>query len=123
MLNWGGSDAPVSIYIVGTQRIEVRSSAKLLTRMYITGGFGHGRFGPLYSSGVDFGAFWSISTDLAPSTEGFFEWTGQDFGLGLSVALNTKLPLLITPALIDLLGSAGRARRFYLAVSSGITFR
>jgi hypothetical protein len=120
ILNWGGTDAPVSIYVVGTQRIELRENSTVLTRMYLSGGFGHGRFGPLYSAGIDFGGFWSVSADLHRFVEGFVEWSGQDFGAGISVAIHGQLPVVITPALIDLAGSTGTRGRFYIAVASAL---
>lgn len=50
------------------------------------------------------------------------DWTGQDLNLGLSFALFKQFPLVITPALADVTGSAGDKVRFTLGAGFGLRF-
>ena len=123
-LNWGNTDTPMSIYGVATTRIALLDPERgSLTRMYLSGGFGHGRFGPEVATGNSFGSFWSVSADLHRAVEGFVEWSGQDLGAGVSLVPHPALPLVITPGMVDLTRSAGDGARFFLSVGTGFSLR
>jgi len=50
-------------------------------------------------------------------------WTGQDLSLGLSITPIPKLPIVITPALMDVTGRAGDGTRFSASAAIVYDFR
>jgi len=50
------------------------------------------------------------------------DWTGQDLNLGVSLAVVPNFPLVITPALADVMGTAGDKVRFTLGAGFGLHF-
>jgi len=66
--------------------------------------------------------FGSAALQLIPRTNIILEWSGQDLNLGLSVVPFANIPILITPSVVDLTGSAGDGARFTIGVSYGTFF-
>jgi hypothetical protein len=50
------------------------------------------------------------------------DWTGQDLNLGLSLAPFPKFPLVVTPVLADVTGTAGDGVRFTVGAGFGLRF-
>jgi len=50
------------------------------------------------------------------------EWTGQDLGLGLSIAPFRNFPLTITPAVRDVVSTEGRSARFVIGLGTAFRF-
>ena len=64
--------------------------------------------------------FGSVAVRAVKSASVIAEWTGQDLGVGVSVAPFPNIPLVITPALRDITG-AGDGTRF--VVGTGFSFK
>ena len=58
------------------------------------------------------GVFGSLAVRLLRPVHAIANWTGQDLSLGLSITPIPHLPLVITPALMDVTGAAGDGVRF-----------
>jgi hypothetical protein len=58
------------------------------------------------------GVFGSLAVRLVRPVHAIANWTGQDLSLGLSITPIPQLPLVITPALMDVTGAAGDGIRF-----------
>ncbi len=126
-LIFGETDGGRSLYAVvsGTWPFARR----FLRRVSASAGVGGGRFNPVArvrDGEHGAGLFGSASVRLARPVGVLASWTGQDPNLGLSVAPLPRVPLVLTPALLDVTGSAGGPRsgaRFALSVGAAWTFR
>jgi hypothetical protein len=67
------------------------------------------------------GFFASAGIRIAPALGAIFDYTGQDLNLGLSIAPFSKIQLVITPGLADVLEQAGDGARFTLG--AGLAWR
>lgn len=123
----GPSDYPDNTYYaVGTKIFRTREDInELFSRVAVTGGVGGGAFLPfdrnasISRSGLN--AFGSIGVRVARPVSAIVEWTGQDLGLGVSIAPFDDFPLVITPAFRDITG-AGDGARFVLGASAAFNF-
>jgi len=82
-------------------------------------GVGTARFLPESSAGgapKGVGGFVSAAVRVSPSASAIVDFSGQDLNLGLSFAPFRALPLTLSPALYDVLGTAGSGMRFGLGV-------
>ncbi|MEK0430321.1 MAG: hypothetical protein RL139_125 [Gemmatimonadota bacterium] len=82
-------------------------------------GVGTARFLPESSAGgapEGVGGFVSAAVRVSPSASAIVDFSGQDLNLGLSFAPFRALPLTLSPALYDVLGTAGSGMRFGLGV-------
>ncbi len=129
----GGANVPSdyprnSYYVVGTNIFHTREDINApFSRVAISGGIGSGvflRFDPKLSPGDSnrgVNVFGSIGVRIARPISAIIEWTGQDVGVGLSIAPFKDIPLVITPAIRDIAG-AGDGARFILGSSIAINF-
>lgn len=69
------------------------------------------------------GVFGSIAVRLVRPVHAIANWTGQDLSLGLSITPIPKLPIVITPALMDVTGRAGDGMRFSASAAIVYDFR
>jgi hypothetical protein len=123
------SDFPSnSYYVVGTNIFRVSEDINApFSRVAFTGGIGSGvflRFDPTLSNGQSnrgLNVFGSVGVRIARPISAIVEWTGQDLGVGLSIAPFKDIPLVITPAIRDLAG-AGDGARFILGTSIAVNF-
>lgn len=58
------------------------------------------------------GVFGSVAARLVRPVHAIANWTGQDLSLGLSITPIPQLPLVVTPAVMDVTGRAGDGVRF-----------
>lgn len=127
VLNWGGTDVPATGYAVVTRRFRLRpTNDEAFSRASISLGLGSGRFRSehaLATGGSPVGVFANASVSILPSASGFVEWTGQDMGAGITLVPLRSIPLIVTPAVTDLTGSAGDGARWVLGVGYGFHFR
>jgi len=94
----------------------------------LNAGLGNGRFcaedlttsNGLADCGVNF--FGSVGLRANQYIGLIGDWSGQDLNLGVSLALFKQFPLVITPALVDVTGSAGDKARFTLGAGVGLRF-
>jgi hypothetical protein len=129
----GGANVPLdyprnSYYLVGTNIFRIQEDINApFSRVAITGGIGSGvflRFDPKLANGQSnrgLNVFGSVGVRIARPISGIIEWTGQDIGVGLSIAPFKDIPLVITPAVRDLAG-AGDGARFILGTSIAVNF-
>ncbi len=98
------------------------------SQVTLNAGVGNGRFcaedltqaNGLKDCGINF--FGSVGLRANQYVGLIGDWTGQDLNLGLSLALFKQFPLVITPALADVTGSAGDKARFTLGAGFGLRF-
>ncbi|HEY9702370.1 MAG TPA: hypothetical protein V6C58_07985, partial [Allocoleopsis sp.] len=68
------------------------------------------------------GVFGSVAFQLGGPINAIAEWTGQDLTIGFSLTPFPKIPIVITPAFTDILGTAGDGHRFILGVGYKLKF-
>ncbi|MGB3761132.1 MAG: hypothetical protein WBA07_32960 [Rivularia sp. (in: cyanobacteria)] len=113
-----------SLYGVATKII--RTQEKLdspFSRVAVTLGIGGGQFRTeeaVFDGDDEINVFGSVAVRAVKSASIIAEWTGQDLGVGVSVAPFPNIPLVITPALRDITG-AGDGTRF--VVGTGFSFK
>jgi hypothetical protein len=65
--------------------------------------------------------FGNVAVRVAQPVSLIAEWSGQDLGVGVSVAPFKNIPLVITPAVRDIVG-AGDGPRFVLGTGFAFKF-
>jgi hypothetical protein len=125
-LNLGDrNDFEQSVYGVGTKIFRTQADInKPFSRVAVSAGIGNGQFRSEGDVEKDQGAvnvFGSVAVRVARPVSFIAEWTGQDLGLGLSIAPFRNFPLVITPAVRDITG-AGDGARFVLGTGFGFKF-
>lgn len=123
--NLGGrNDFENSIYGVVSKVFRTREDINsLFSRVAVTAGVGNGQFRTEDAVAKDdggIGVFGNVAVRVARPVSLIAEWSGQDLGVGLSVAPFKNIPLVITPAVRDLVG-AGDGPRFVLG--TGLAFK
>ncbi|MCT7993427.1 hypothetical protein [Laspinema olomoucense] len=125
-LIWGFSDADTSLYGVVSKRFRLsENSQDPFSRLSVSAGVGNGRFrteDQVQDDEGSIGVFGSVAVQVIPPVSVFTEWTGQDLNIGASVLPFRNLPLVITPTLSDITGTAGDGTRFTLGVGYGMSF-
>jgi hypothetical protein len=124
---WGGSDADPTLYAVGSKVVRrTRVAGAWMDAVVLTLGVGNGRF---RSEDADLAGretinvFGAVGVRVAEGVSVAADWTGQDVNAGFSITPIRRVPLVITPALADILGTAGDGTRFILSVGYGVGFR
>lgn len=123
--NLGGrNDFENSIYGVVSKVFRTREDINsLFSRVAVTAGVGNGQFRTEDAVAEDdggVGVFGNVAVRVARPVSLIAEWSGQDLGVGLSVAPFKNIPLVITPAVRDIVG-AGDGPRFVLG--TGLAFK
>jgi len=93
------------------------------SRVAVTAGIGNGQFrseDAVAKGENNINVFGNVAVRVAEPVSLIAEWSGQDLGVGLSVAPFKNIPLVITPAVRDIIG-AGNGPRFVLG--SGFAFK
>ncbi len=124
-LNVGGdNDFENSPYGVVSKVIQTRDDINLpFSRVAVTAGVGGGQFrteDAVANDSGGIGVFGNVAVRVARPVSLIAEWSGQDLGVGVSVAPFKNIPLVITPAVRDLAG-AGDGPRFVL--STGFAYK
>jgi hypothetical protein len=123
---WGFTDAGSSLYGVGSKIFQLQDSPrKPFSSLTVSLGVGNGRF----QSEDDFNAdkdnlnvFGSAGLRVLEPVSVIADWTGQDLTLGASIVPFRNIPIVITPAVADITGSAGDGSRFILGVGYSYSF-
>lgn len=118
------NDFENTYYGVVTKTFELRDYEEPFSRLSLTAGAGSGRFRSvdnIVNGEFGIGVFGSAALQVVPSTNVIAEWTGQDLGLGVSVAPFPNFPIVFTPAVRDIAGEGDGDPRFILGV--GISVR
>ena len=123
-VNIGRNDFEQSKYGVLTKIFRTQDSINdAFSRVAVTVGVGDGQFrsnGAVDAGDNNINVFGNVAVRIARPVSFIAEWTGQDLGLGLSIAPFRNFPLVITPAVRDVAG-AGDGARFVLG--TGVAFR
>ncbi|AFZ49135.1 hypothetical protein [Dactylococcopsis salina] len=128
LITWGVNDAGTSTYLAFSQAFPLQEELNQPFGIaFVSAGLGNGRFRPeedfdVDDDGTQFNFFSSAALQLIPRANVILEWSGQDLNLGLSVVPFANIPILITPSVVDLTGSAGDGARFTIGVSYGTFF-
>ncbi|NEQ23965.1 MAG: hypothetical protein F6K28_33515 [Microcoleus sp. SIO2G3] len=118
------NDFEDSIYGVVSKVIRTRDNINLpFSRVAITAGVGTGQFQPEedVADGDGINVFGNIAVRVAEPVSVIAEWSGQDLGVGVSIAPFKNIPLVITPAVRDITG-AGDGARFVLGTGFAFKF-
>jgi hypothetical protein len=124
-LTWGETDGGTSGYGVVTKRFVLDDPENLWSQVYVTLGVGGGQYrseSDIQAGEGTVGLFGAVALRVAPPVSAIAEWTGQDLTLGVSVVPFRNIPLVISPAITDITGSAGDGTRFILGIGYGFTF-
>lgn len=124
-LNIGRNDFEQSKYGVITKVFRTQDSLDdAFSRVAVTVGVGDGQFrsnGAVAVGDNNINVFGNVAVRVVRPVSFIAEWTGQDLGLGLSIAPFKNIPFVITPAVRDLAG-AGDEPRFVLGAGTAIRF-
>jgi hypothetical protein len=124
-LNIGRNDFEQSKYGVITKIFRTQESLNsAFSRVAFTVGVGDGQFrsnGAVEDRDNNVNVFGNVAIRVVRPVSFIAEWTGQDLGLGLSIAPFKNIPFVITPAVRDLVG-AGDDPRFVVGAGTAIRF-
>lgn len=126
LVNIGGrNDFENSVYGTVTKVFRTREDINTpLSRVAVTAGVGSGQFrseSAINKGSGGIGVFGNVAVRVAQPVSVIAEWSGQDLGVGVSVAPFKNIPLVITPAVRDIVG-AGNGPRFVLGAGVGFKF-
>lgn len=123
---WGFTDAGSSFYGVGSKIFQLQDSPqKPFSSLTMSLGVGNGRFRTEDDFNDDketVNVFGSAGLRVLEPVSVIADWTGQDLTLGASIVPFRNLPIVITPALADITGSAGDGSRFILGVGYSYSY-
>ena len=123
---WGFTDAGSSFYGVGSKIFRLQDSTqKPFSSLTVSLGVGNGRFRTEDDFNDDketVNVFGSAGLRVIEPVSVIADWTGQDLTVGASIVPLRNLPIVITPALSDITGSAGDGTRFILGVGYSYSF-
>ncbi|TAE60891.1 MAG: hypothetical protein EAZ87_04190 [Nostocales cyanobacterium] len=126
LITFGNTDGGKSGYGVITKMFSLQDSEeKPFSRLYVSAGVGGGQFrseSDIENQIDSLGVFGSVALKVAKPVNAIIEWSGQDLGVGVSVAPFKNFPLVITPGLSDITGNAGDGTRFILGIGYSFSF-
>lgn len=119
-------DGGNSIFGVVTKVVSLQDSPTMpFSSLTISAGAGNGRFRTEDDVKADkktINAFGSVGVRVIEPASVVADWSGQDLTLALSIVPFRSLPLVITPALADVTGTAGDGARFTIGAGMGFKF-
>jgi hypothetical protein len=122
-----GTDAVSSVYVAGTRILSLRHNpAEPFSELAVTAGLGSGHFqreSRVLAEKEGIGAFAGVSLRVARPVSVIADWSGQNLGLAVSLVPFPRVPLVITPGVVDITRSSGDGARFVIVASSGINVR
>jgi hypothetical protein len=114
------NEAEGTYYGAVTKLISLKPDATdSFSRLAVTVGAGTGRFqtlATLRSGAYVITPFASAALKISPAASVIAEWSGQDFGVGLSWVPFRNLPIVISPAIRDLFGPEVGKPRWQLGI-------
>ncbi|WP_299403163.1 hypothetical protein [Acaryochloris sp. IP29b_bin.148] len=126
-LGWGNGDVNgPSPYGVVTKTFVLKENTKdLLSRIYVSAGAGTGRYrteSNIINDSDTPGIFGSLAVRVVDPMNVIAEWSGQDLSLGVSLRPFQQVPIIITPAITDITGTAGDGVRFIVGIGYALSF-
>ncbi|HEY9835260.1 MAG TPA: hypothetical protein V6D26_32215 [Stenomitos sp.] len=126
LIRFGATDSATGYYGVVTKKFNLQEDVQQpFSQLFVSAGVGSGQFRSELDITEDrnsVGIFSSVAVRVAEPISAIAEWSGQDLTLGLSIAPFRDVPLVFTPAITDITGSAGDGSRFILGIGYGISF-
>jgi hypothetical protein len=123
-LNFGRHDWEHSLYGVVTKVFRTQDSLeKPFSRVSVTAGVGTNQFrsnGARIVGDNNANFFGNVAVRVVRPVSLIAEWTGQDLGLGLSIAPFANIPFVITPAVRDVVGNEFSPR---FVLTSGMSYQ
>lgn len=123
-LNFGRHDWEHSLYGAVTKVFRTQDSLdKPFSRVSVTAGVGTNQFrsnGARIVRDNNANVFGNVAVRVARPVSFIAEWTGQDLGLGLSIAPFANIPFVITPAVRDVVGNEFSPR---FVLTSGMSYQ
>lgn len=126
-ISWGPGDidGPSPYGVVSKTFILKENTKDLFSRLYVSAGLGTGRYrteNNVFTGDDTPGVFGSVALRIADPVNAIAEWSGQDLSLGVSLRPFREIPLIFTPAITDVTGTAGDGVRFIFGIGYAITF-
>lgn len=125
-VNIGRNDFEHSFYGAATKVFRLKDSLDdAFSRLSLTVGLGNNQFrsNGAIDAGIDnVNVFGNLALRVVRPVSLIAEWTGQDLALGLSIAPFRNFPLVITPAVRDVVTSQDRVPRFVLGAGLSFSF-
>ncbi|NJK41858.1 MAG: hypothetical protein HC934_11950 [Acaryochloridaceae cyanobacterium SU_2_1] len=121
----GDVDGPSPYGVVSKTFILKENTEELFSRVYLSAGAGTGRYrteSNVFTDSDTPGVFGSVALRVFDPMNVIAEWSGQDLSLGLSIRPFREIPLIITPAVTDITGTAGDGVRFIVGIGYAISF-
>jgi len=118
----GQAQSNPAMYLAYTQ-VQQLNEGDYFNAITWNGGVGNARFQAedrLLEGKKGLGYFFSAAIRISPKMAAIADWGGQDLNIGMSFAPFRSLPITISPALVDVLGTAGDGIRF--TVGGGISW-
>lgn len=126
-VQWGQTDADETLYAVATRIVHLRADPTTpFSTAVATLGLGTGRFRPedaVADGRETVGVFGAVGVRVTEPVSAVADWTGQDLNVALSITPIRRVPLVVTPGVADITGTAGDGARFILSVGYGMGFR
>ncbi|MGB3207684.1 MAG: S-layer homology domain-containing protein, partial [Crinalium sp.] len=126
LVQFGNQDIDPSGYGVISKIFNLRpSTASAFSRLYTSVGAGGGRFrseDDIDNGNDTINVFGTVGVRVLEPVSAFADWTGQDLNVGLSLSPFRQIPLVITPSLQDVTGTAGDGSRFALSLGYSLSF-
>jgi hypothetical protein len=128
---WTGSERTQreegsSFYVVASQMVTTDGDpGSSLGSLTASLGVGTGRFRSerrILDDAGGIGVFASLGVRVIEPLSLIADWTGQDLALAASVSPFRSIPLVLTPAVVDVTGRAGDGARFVLGAGIGLRF-
>ncbi|NEO32196.1 MAG: hypothetical protein F6K36_17535 [Symploca sp. SIO3C6] len=118
------NDFEDSVYGVVSKVVRTRDDLNLpFSRVAFSAGLGSGQFQTADDVADDednINVFGNVAVRVARPVSVIAEWSGQDLGVGVSIAPFKNFPLVITPAVRDLTGAGDEAR---FVIGSGFAWK
>jgi len=123
----GDTDGGRSVYAVlsKVQTLGERGPDDLFNTVTISMGLGNGRFredADIRAGNEAVNGFMSVGVRVMEPLSVIADWTGQDLTLATSIVPFRSIPLVITPALTDMLGKTGDRARLTVGAGMGFQF-
>lgn len=116
-----------SVYGVVTKVFTIRARRNsLFSRATVSVGLGNDRFlseSQFQRQAKGVNVFGSVGLRIWSFMNVVADWTGQDLNVGVSVTPVPHVPLVLTPALVDVTGRAGDQVRFSIGATMTYDFR
>ena len=121
----GTTDGAVTTYVAASKVAVLPGSGNLFRAITFSAGLGNGRFrfeDDFNANKQTVNAFGSAALLVHPQFSAIADWSGQDLALAASIVPIKAFPIILTPALVDITGTAGNGARFTLGAGIGMRF-